>query len=63
MDLRQLRYFSAIARHGSFSAAAARERIAQSALSRHVIALEKELGVTLLERHARGVELTETGRL
>lgn len=63
MNLRQLRYFAAIAEHGSFSAAAARERIAQSALSRHVIALEKELGVTLLERHARGVAPTETGRL
>lgn len=63
MDLRQLRYFSAIAEHGSFSAAASRERVAQSALSRHVMALEKELGVTLLERHARGIEVTGTGAL
>jgi len=63
MDLRQLRYFAAIAEHGSFSAAASRERVAQSALSRHVMALEKELGVTLLERHARGIEVTGTGAL
>ncbi len=63
MDLRQLRYFAAVAEHGGFSAAAGRERVAQSALSRHVMALEKELGVTLLERHARGIEVTETGAL
>ena len=63
MDLRQLRYFSAVAEHGSFSVAAQRAHIAQSALSRHVIALEKELGVRLLERHARGVDLTESGTL
>ena len=36
MDLRQLRYFTAIADYGSFSEAAARLRVAQSALSRHM---------------------------
>lgn len=63
MDLRQLRYFCAIAEHGSFSAASVRERVAQSALSRHIMALEAELGVSLLKRHARGAEVTETGAL
>lgn len=63
MDLRQLRYFTAIAEYGSFSEAALRLRIAQSALSRHTIALEQELGVTLFERLPRGVELTPSGSL
>jgi len=63
MDLRQLRYFAAIADHGSFSEAAARLHIAQSALSRHILALERELGVRLFERHARGIDLTPSGQL
>lgn len=53
----------AVAEHGSFSAASARVNVAQSALSRHVMALEEELGVSLLKRHARGVEITQTGLL
>ena len=61
MDLRQFRYFSAVADYGSFSEAAARLNVAQSALSRHTLALERELGVPLLRRHARGVELTDSG--
>lgn len=63
VDLRQLRYFTAIAEHGSFSEAAARLHVAQSALSRHTIALERELGVRLFERHARGIEVTASGAL
>ncbi len=61
MDLRQLRYFVAIAEAGSVREAAERVRVAQSALSRHVRALEDELGVRLLDRHARGVSLTGAG--
>ena len=63
MDLRQLRYFTAIAEFGSFSEAAARLHIAQSALSRHTSTLEEELGVTLFKRHPRGVILTSSGTL
>jgi len=63
MDLRQLRYFTAIADYGSFSEAAARLRIAQSALSRHTLTLEQELGVRLFDRHPRGVSLTHSGNL
>ncbi|MPY68961.1 MAG: LysR family transcriptional regulator [Alphaproteobacteria bacterium] len=63
MDLRQLRYFIAIAEYGSFSEAAARLRVAQSALSRQIGALEQELGVALFERHARGVTITPSGTL
>ena len=61
MDARQLRYFVAVAQLGGFSAAARRLHIAQPALSRHVKALEGLLGVTLLERAARGVTLTRDG--
>lgn len=61
MELRQLRYFVQIAEAGSVRSAASRLRIAQSALSRHVAALEDELGVPLLERHARGVRPTPAG--
>jgi LysR family nitrogen assimilation transcriptional regulator len=63
VDLRQLRYFIAIAEYGSFSEAAARLRVAQSALSRQIGALEDELGVPLFERHARGVTVTASGAL
>ena len=61
MDLRQLQYFSRIADSGSFREAAERANVAQSALSRHVRALEDELGVKLFERHARGIRLTPSG--
>jgi DNA-binding transcriptional LysR family regulator len=59
--LRQLRYFAAVAEHGSFSRAATEIQIAQSALSQQVLKLEAELGVRLLHRGARAVELTEAG--
>ena len=61
MDARRLRYFVAVAQLGSFTAAARRLHIAQPALSRHVKALEGMLGVTLLDREARGVSLTRDG--
>lgn len=61
MDLRQLQYFSRIAESGSFREAASRANVAQSALSRHMRALEEELGVTLMDRHARGIRLTPEG--
>ena len=61
MDFRQLRYFVSVVDSGSFTAAAERLRIAQPSLSQHVIALEKELGVKLLERQSRGVRVTASG--
>lgn len=63
MDVRQLRYFVAIAEEGSLSAAAQRLNVAQPALSQHVIALEKRLDVKLLERSPRGVTLTQPGEV
>jgi LysR family nitrogen assimilation transcriptional regulator len=61
MDLRQLRYFVSIVEAGSFTAASQQLRIAQPSLSQHVIGLEKELGVKLLERQPRGIRLTDSG--
>ncbi len=63
MDLRQLRYFVSIVEAGSFTAASQQLRIAQPSLSQHVIALERELGVQLLQREPRGVRLTEPGSI
>jgi LysR family transcriptional regulator, nitrogen assimilation regulatory protein len=61
VDLRQLRYFIAVVECRSFSRAAEQLHVAQPALSQHVIAMEKELGVTLLHRGARGILPTEEG--
>jgi len=61
MDLRQLRYFTAIAEAGSLSRASDRLHIAQPALSLHLAKLEEELGVALMLRNNRGVSLTPQG--
>lgn len=61
MDIRQLRYFLAITRCGSFSRAARELNVAQPALSQHVAHLEAELGVRLLNRSKKGVTTTESG--
>jgi LysR family nitrogen assimilation transcriptional regulator len=63
MELRQLRYFAAVSRRRHFGRAAADLRIAQPALSRQIAKLEAELGVRLLERHARGVSPTAEGEV
>ncbi|HTH99266.1 MAG TPA: LysR family transcriptional regulator [Stellaceae bacterium] len=61
MSLRQVRYFIAVAKSGSFSAAARQLNVSQPALTLQVKQLEQRLGVALLIRHPRGVELTEAG--
>jgi DNA-binding transcriptional LysR family regulator len=63
MELRQLRYLDAVARRRSFTQAALELHIAQSALSQQVARLERELGVELLRRTTRRVEVTEAGEL
>jgi LysR family nitrogen assimilation transcriptional regulator len=62
MDFRELRYFSYVAELKSFSRAASQLRISQPAISRCISALESELGATLLQRHGRGVTLTDAGQ-
>jgi DNA-binding transcriptional LysR family regulator len=63
MELRQLRYLDAVARRRSFTQAALDLHIAQSALSQQVGRLERELGVELLRRTTRRVEVTDAGEL
>lgn len=57
----QFRAFEAVARHFSFSAAADELSLTQSAVSRQLMALEEEIGVKLLARGTRSVELTSAG--
>ena len=61
MNLTQLRSLVAIAESGSFSAAAEAVGVTQSGMSQALAALEQSLGVKLLVRHRRGVELTALG--
>jgi len=63
MELRQLTYFEAVVRHRHFTRAAEELHVAQSALSRQIGRLERELGVELLRRSTRSVEPTEAGEL
>lgn len=61
MDLRQLSSFIAVAEEGQLSKAAVRLCLSQAPLSRHIQALEAELGVRLFDRTAAGMELTQAG--
>ena len=63
MELRQLDTFAAVARQGGFTRAAEHLRLAQSAVSAQVRALEAELGVPLFARTTRRVTLTQAGEL
>src|SRR5260221_12176153 len=64
MELRHLRYFVAIAESGSLTEAAeTRLYTAQSSLSRQMRDLESEVGVQLMTRSARGIELTAAGKV
>lgn len=63
MEIRQVQYFLSIVDKGSFSAAADEHYISQSSLSKKIIALEKELGVSLFDRSKRKVSLTDAGEV
>jgi DNA-binding transcriptional LysR family regulator len=62
LPLNALRAFEGVAKHGSFTAAANALLISQSALSRHVIALERLTGVALFERRPHALTLTKAGQ-
>src|SRR3954467_4037959 len=60
-DLRRLRAFHAVAQLRSFSAAGLKLGYAQSVVSHHVAALERQLGLTLINRGTRPVSVAEAG--
>lgn len=63
MDIRQLLYFTTIAEEGSISAAAKKLHLSQPPLSYQMKLLEEDLHLPLIERSARGIALTEAGRV
>ncbi len=63
MDLRQLRYLVTLAEECHFTRAAAREHVAQPALSQQIRRLEEEVGLALVERTTRHVAMTAAGEL
>jgi LysR family transcriptional regulator, salicylic acid-responsive activator of bsdBCD len=63
MDIRQLKYFIAIAEERNITAAAHRLHMSQPPLSLQLKQMEEELGVMLVERHGKKLELTDKGEL
>jgi DNA-binding transcriptional LysR family regulator len=63
LDWDKMKTFHAAADTGSLTAAAHRLRISQSAVSRQISTLEQQLGAPLFHRHARGLTMTEQGRI
>lgn len=62
MDIKTLKYFQYIAKYKNITQAAKHLYVSQSTLSRHIMALENELGVKLFERNNKVVSLTEAGK-
>jgi LysR family transcriptional regulator, hydrogen peroxide-inducible genes activator len=63
MEIHQLRYFCAVARHGTFTRASEMEHVAQPSLSQQVLKLEGELGARLFDRLPRSAKLTVFGKV
>ena len=62
MEIHQLRYFCAVARHGTFTRASEVEHVAQPSLSQQILKLEAELGSRLFDRLPRAAKLTVCGK-
>src|SRR5512147_946931 len=62
MEVHQLRYFCAVARHGTFTRASEVEHVAQPSLSQQIQKLETELGARLFDRLPRSAKLTVFGK-
>jgi LysR family hydrogen peroxide-inducible transcriptional activator len=62
MEVHQLRYFCAVARHGTFTRASEVEHVAQPSLSQQILKLEAELGSRLFDRLPRSAKLTVFGK-
>ena len=62
VDIRHLHYFSEVARHRSFTKAAAALHVSQPSLSKAIKSIEEQLGVPLFYRSSRQLELTDAGR-
>src|ERR1700691_1406762 len=63
MELRHLRYFTAVAEEQNVTRSATRLHVSQPPLSRQIRDLEEEIGVTLFDRSAKALRLTEAGAL
>src|SRR3954454_14526676 len=63
MEIRQLRYFTAVAEHLNFTEAAKKLFVAQPAVSQQIASLEKEIGFKLFNRDKHSVQLTHAGRV
>lgn len=62
MDIRQIEYFSEVAKHLSFTKAASTLHVSQPSISKAIQNLEAELGVPLFYRSSKQLELTDAGR-
>lgn len=63
MDIRQLKYFVAVAEEQNFGSAARKLNVSQPPITRQIQKLEAEIGVKLLRRTSKGTDVTEAGRI